>query len=189
MHIHIDSPDDPRPLPNAWRNVSGLNLLDQAALANLGWLPWIDAPAPAHDAMHERAVPSVQIEAGQARRVWTITRRPDEQIPTVDAIAEAAVARIKADCQRAIEARYPLWRQSNAMARAIELLDILRQRSLTDQEQAERAQIEAIRAWINAQRAKSDRLEADIAEIRASGVNDDEKRRTIGAISFTEASA
>jgi hypothetical protein len=32
--------DGPRGLPKAWKNISGLNLLPEADLIQLGWLPW-----------------------------------------------------------------------------------------------------------------------------------------------------
>ena len=36
--------DGPRGLPNSWRNISGLNLLNDASLKLHGWLPYIDNP-------------------------------------------------------------------------------------------------------------------------------------------------
>ena len=184
-YIHIDEPNRPRALPRAWRNVSGLHLLDAPALAALGWLPWVDDPRPAHDPLHERLIASVEIGAAEARRVWAVERRPEAEIPAVEAVAAEAVGRIKAGAGAAIEGRFPLWRQSNLMARAIELLDIRRDRPLTEAESAERDAIEAARDWIKRQRVESDRLETLVATIREGHDSDDEKRTAIAAVTFT----
>lgn len=186
-YIHTDAPDRPRALPRAWRNVSGLHLLPAADLAALGWLPWTDAPRPDHDAIHERLAAAVEITATEARRVWTIERRPAEEIPAVADAAAAAVARVKSGCGQVIEARYPLWKQANLMARAIELLDIRRDRVLTATEAAERDMIEAARDWIARQRAESDRLEAVVAAIVGGSDDDDAKRRALAGVAFAEA--
>lgn len=183
LYIHTDAPDRPRALPRAWRNVSGLHLLDAPALAALGWLPWVDDPRPDHDPLHERAVPGVEIGAAEARRVWSVERRED--IPGVEAMATKQIGRIKIECGRAIEGEYPLWKQANLMARAIELLDIRRDRVLTEAESAERDAIEAARDWIRRQRLESDRLEALVATIREGHDSDDEKRTAIAAVTFT----
>jgi hypothetical protein len=183
-YIHTDAPDRPRALPRAWRNVSGLDLLDAPALAALGWLPWIDAPRPAHDPIHERLVAGVEITEAAARRVWSVERRPEAEIQAVAAVAAEAVGRIKAGAGQAIEGRFPLWRQSNLMARAIELLDIRRDRVLTEAEAAERDAIEAARDWIKRQRAESDRLEAVAAALLAGEGDDDAKRRALAALGF-----
>ncbi|MFN3261622.1 MAG: hypothetical protein ACE37J_13780 [Pikeienuella sp.] len=183
-YVHIDAPDRPGPLPRAWRNVSGLHLLDAPALAALGWLPWVDDPRPAHDPLHERLVASVEITDAGARRVWAVERRPEAEIPAVEAVAAEAVVRIKAGAGAAIEGRFPLWRQSNLMARAIELLDIRRDRLLTEAEAVERDAIEAAREWIKRQRAESDRLEAAAAALLAGEGDDDAKRRALAALGF-----
>lgn len=182
LYIHTDAPETPRALPRAWRNVSGLHLLDAPALAALGWLPWVDAPAPEVDPIHERAVPGVEIGAAEARRVWSVERRED--IPGVEAMADRQIGRIKLECGRAIEGEYPLWKQANLMARAIELLDIRRDRPLTAAESAERDAIEAARDWIKRQRAESDRLEALVAALRDGEGDDDAKRRALSALGF-----
>lgn len=181
-YIHIDEPNRPRALPRAWRNISGLDRLDPPALAALGWLPWVDAPAPEVDPIHERAVPGVEIDETEARRVWSVERRED--IPGVEAMATKQIGRIKIECGRAIEGEYPLWKQANLMARAIELLDIRRDRLLTEAEIAERDAIEAARDWIKRQRVESNRLETLVATIREGHDSDDEKRTAIAALGF-----
>lgn len=189
LHIHIDEPNRPRALPRAWRNISGLDRLDPPARAALGWLPWVDDPRPAHDPLHERLVASAEITDAGARRVWAVERRPEAEIPAVEAVAAEAVVRIKAGAGAAIEGRFPLWRQSNLMARAIELLDIRRDRPLTEAESAERDAIEAARDWIKRQRAESDRLEALVAALRDGEGGEDEKRTAIAALGFAAVAA
>lgn len=43
LHCRVEDglvAEGPKPLPRAWRNVSGLNLLDEKSLAAHGWLPY-----------------------------------------------------------------------------------------------------------------------------------------------------
>lgn len=64
---------------------------------------------------------------------------------------------IKTAARQIILARYPEWRQANLTARAVELV------SLGETSGAEWQQMQAIWAWIKAVRARSDLLEADVA--------------------------
>ncbi len=90
---------------------------------------------------------------------------PANKTITMDSAAKLAVEQtqtvtaIKAECQRRIYARYPQTVQNNALARAIELADIKRERSLTAEEAQEEAALRAIRAWIKSMRNTSNQLE------------------------------
>lgn len=185
FYIHTDAPDRPRRLPRAWRNVSGLHLLSSEHLAALGWLPWSEAPRPEHDPLHERIVAAVEITATEARRTWSVERRPDAEIPSVAAVAAEAVERIKGECGRVIESTLPLWKQSNMTAEGVKLLDIRRTRPLTEAELARVETLEAAWGWLTRQRTESDRLEALVADYVADAIlSDDDKRRAIAALHF-----
>jgi len=90
-------------------------------------------------------------------------RRPEPQ-PTDAQIAAAALPAAKAAKKREIKqaarahilARYPEWKQTNLLARAVELV------SLGDLAGAEWTQMQAGWAWIQATRARSDLLESDV---------------------------
>ena len=91
-------------------------------------------------------------------------RRPEPQ-PTDAEIAAAALpaakaakkTEIKAAARAQILARYPEWQQANLLARAVELV------SVGDLSGPEWQQMQAGWAWIQAVRARSDLLEADVA--------------------------
>lgn len=69
---------------------------------------------------------------------------------------------IKAEARRRIVALYPDWKQTNMVARGVELQDIWRLNGeWTVQETAEAAALNAIWAWIKTVREASDDLELD----------------------------
>lgn len=181
-YVHTDDLSRPIRLPKSWRNVSGLNLLSAAELAALGWYPWQETPQPDHDAIHEYLESSVEIQGERAVQVWTQTRR--EIIPTVDQMVADQIGAIKTAAGEAILARLPYYRQLNFHQRAIELLDIRRQRELTEQELADHAHILAERDWLESIRTESNRLEAEVLTIAATDLSDDQKRTAISAIRF-----
>jgi hypothetical protein len=90
-------------------------------------------------------------------------RRPEPR-PTDAEIAAAALPAAQAAKKREIKqaarahilARYPEWKQTNLLARAVELV------SLGDLAGAEWTQMQAGWAWIQATRARSDLLESDV---------------------------
>lgn len=65
---------------------------------------------------------------------------------------------VKAEARRRILDRYPDWKQTNMLARSVEL--VKKGASLTPEETVESQQLEAVWAWIKAVRAASDQLEA-----------------------------
>jgi hypothetical protein len=153
-------------------------------LAEYGVLPVAPSQRPAHDPLHEQVSDAAAFVDGALTQVWTVTRRPE--IPTVEAVLAEAIARIKTRCGEVIEAAYPMWRQMNMQARAIQLLDIRRVRELTEAEAAERDSLEAAYAWLVRQRMESNRLEAVASAIAGGPDADDAKRRAITAIHFEE---
>lgn len=182
-YVHIDKPAQPRALPKAWHNVSGLNTLTDADLAVLGWFPWESTPQPAHDEIHEYLQSGTEINDGRAVQTWAVMRR--EHIPTVADIVVQQTAAIKAAAGDAIIARWPLHTQINLTARAAELLKIRNERPLTQEELGEQVFLEGVWAWINRQRAESNRLEASIAVVQADeALTDDEKRTAVHNVTF-----
>ena len=135
---------------------------------------------PEFDPIHERPQDSAAIDGAAVVQVWAVVRRDD--IPTVDDFAAAQLAQIKAVCGEVIIARLPIHRQLNYQQRAIELLDIRRERELTAAELAERDFIMGERDWLNALRAHCNDLEATIAAIVAGDDSDDAKRAAIAAL-------
>jgi hypothetical protein len=151
-------------------------------LAAFGMLPVTRTAPPEFDPLHERLQDGAAVNGDGVVQVWTVLRRDD--IPTVEDFAAAQIARIKADCGDAILVRLPIHRQLNYQQRAIELLDIRRERGLTAEEAAERDFIMVERDWLNAMRVESNRLEAAIVAAVDSDATDDVKRTTIAALIF-----
>ena len=183
-YVHTDDLSRPRHLPKSWRNVSGLHLLSDSELADLGWYPWENTPQPEHDEIHDYLAGSVEIQNGKAVQVWTPTRR--EAIPSVDQITSDAANAIKQAAGDTITSAYPIYKQINMTARAAQLLGIRNERPLTEDEIAEQHFLEAVLAWVTMQRSESNRLEAVIEAIRLDdALDNDIKRLNIRAITFT----
>lgn len=151
-------------------------------LAAFGMLPVTRTDPPAHDPIHERLQDSAALQDGAVVQVWTAVRRND--IPTVEDFAAEKIAQIKTACGEAILIRLPVHRQLNFQRRAIELLDIRRERELTQAEAAERDALTAERDWLEAMRAESNRLEDAVNAVVAGDDSDDEKRTAIAALTF-----
>lgn len=86
------------------------------------------------------------------------------------------IAAIKAIAQERIYAIVPAWKQTNLLARSIELLDIKEEREWTDEEIAQDAGIKALWAAV-----KAIRLASDVAE---AAVNAAKTIEEINAINF-----
>jgi hypothetical protein len=151
-------------------------------LAELGLVPVTPTERPAHDPLHERLQDSAAVEGDAVVQVWTAIRRDD--IPTVEDFAAEKITQIKTACGEAILIRLPVHRQLNFQRRAIELLDIRRERELTQAEAAERDALTAERDWLEAMRAESNRLEDAVNAVVAGDDSDDEKRTAIAALTF-----
>lgn len=85
------------------------------------------------------------------------TTRLATKAEVLAATQAAKRAAIKTAARQIILSRYPEWRQANLTARAVELI------SLEQTSGAEWQQMQSIWAWIQAVRARSDLLEADVA--------------------------
>lgn len=96
---------------------------------------------------------SQEIVVEQAR----VVRRTRHEAAAVD----AQKAAVKLECRRRILERFPDWKQTNMVARGVELQDLWRQNAAwTAGEQAEADALTAAWAWIKATRAASDVIEA-----------------------------
>lgn len=80
-------------------------------------------------------------------RTWIVNRRTRAE----------QVAAIKAEASRRIDARFPAWKQSNMMARMIELKSAA---TLSVEEQVEADAIGSVWAWIKKIRVRSNEFEA-----------------------------
>lgn len=73
---------------------------------------------------------------------------------------EVAKGYVKLEARRRIIARFPDWKQTNMVARGVELQNLFRLNGAwTEQEQAEAAALDAAWAWVKSVRMTSDALE------------------------------
>lgn len=85
-----------------------------------------------------------------------VTRTTHTAIPL-----ETQKLAVKNEARRRILARFPEWKQTNMVARSVELQDVWRKvGAWTAEEQAEADALAAAWAWIKAIRLRSDQLEA-----------------------------
>lgn len=68
-------------------------------------------------------------------------------------------AHVKAEASRRITARYPAWKQTNMLARGVELQNWRLNGSWTEAETAEAKALDAAWTWVRATRAASDEIE------------------------------
>ena len=109
--------------------------------------------------------PEIDFSVYSDGRSFDVRWLSDKPRPTDAEIAAAALpaaqaakrAAIKQAARQVILSRYPEWRQANLTARAVELV------SLNETSGPEWQQMQSIWAWIQAVRARSDLLEADVA--------------------------
>ena len=69
--------DGPRALPKVWRNVSGLNLLDDASLKIRGWLPCDDVPYPEYNKDTQHIMFEGIINEDTVTPVYTVVDFPE----------------------------------------------------------------------------------------------------------------
>lgn len=103
---------------------------------------------------------------------WVVDADTPEEAAAAQAFLDAwddvAVARarakaaVKAEAGRRIEAFAPLWRQSNLIARGVELTDKRVAGTITPAEEAEAAALRSLFGRIKAIRAASDAIEAGL---------------------------
>lgn len=69
----------PTNLPPSWRNVSGINLLSDAALLSYGWRPVVDVLAPLAP-WHKHGTPELVVNGSNVLRRFGAVALPDEKI-------------------------------------------------------------------------------------------------------------
>jgi len=114
------------------------------------WLPVEDTPGPDYPGKLETASAERVVTDGKVATLWTVARRPlPEQIQAV-----------KDEARRRILARFPEWKQTNMIARGVELTLAKLSGEWKANEQAEAAGLQAAWDWVNAVRSASDAIEA-----------------------------
>lgn len=111
------------------------------------WLPLETVVTYAENPLLRAETTVVVEENRYLRRVDGVRRDEAEQ-----------KALVKAEARRRILDRYPDWKQTNMLARSVEL--VKKGNTLTPEELTETQQLEAVWAWIKAVRTASDQLEA-----------------------------
>ena len=130
--------------------------------ANKGaWLPLtLRGGMPEYDPETEACEPSETIGADAVTEGWAIRDLVEAEL--VERVAQRRVA-IKVEARTRILAAYPDWKQTNMVARGVELQDAWRQNGeWTTGEQAEAAALQSAWTWIKAVRAASDALEISL---------------------------
>ncbi len=82
--------------------------------------------------------------------------------PPLDGFKAERITAIKSEAQERIYAIVPAWKQTNLLARSIELRDIKEERAWTTEEAAQDAGIKALWAAVKAVRSASDTAEAAV---------------------------
>jgi len=103
----------PGRLPKSWRNVSGLNLLNEAGLIALGWLPYIDVK-PEHNKDTQYITGTRVISADAVTMNNVVNDYTAEQMATRIASAkESRKTVIRQSCETRIFSVYPQTMQTN----------------------------------------------------------------------------
>lgn len=118
-------------------------------------IAWDGVTPYAHDE-NCTVVPSENLRAGEYINGFSA---PQEEI---DSAKLERITQIKAEAQERIYAIVPAWKQTNLIARSIELRDIKDERAWTEIEAAEDTAIRAIWAQVRAIRAASNTAEAAV---------------------------
>ena len=83
-YFHIEDgaiEEGPRKLPDGWRNVSGLHLLDAAGLKDKGWLPEVQVGFEPFDARTQiRSSPTFKINADNVTSTYTIRSKTSDEV-------------------------------------------------------------------------------------------------------------
>ena len=83
QYCHIENnviDEGPKPIPTAWRNISGLHYLDVAKLKALGWLP-VRYVNEAHDpAVQVRTGPVYAIETDEVVATYTVRDKTAQEL-------------------------------------------------------------------------------------------------------------
>jgi hypothetical protein len=86
----------PKALPKSWKNISGLNLMDDVSLAALGWLPWrvVDAGSPGQDWVETS--PTVELKSTEIVETKTYRQKTQEEIEIERQLASVANKSLRA---------------------------------------------------------------------------------------------
>lgn len=74
--------DGPRRLPSSWRNVSGLDLQDDAGLISLGWLPYVDEK-PAYNPDTQYLTSEKTINSDNVTETYTVNDYTSGELGTI----------------------------------------------------------------------------------------------------------
>lgn len=141
----------PRRLPRSWRNISGLHLLDDAKLAELGWLPvlLVDLGGDVHeDTTYEVGADSVT--ATKIYRAFSPQEIADQEA--------AQAARIKQAARDLISTHIPIEDQVTMIRRGVSLERKDRRGQANAAEQAEILQLETVSQWADDVHSEAKRL-------------------------------
>jgi|TARA_R100001530_G_scaffold33102_1_gene26019 hypothetical protein len=162
-----------KPLPRAWRNISGLDKASTGELKSWGWLPIVYVNEAYTPVTQVRTGPTgcnigdaVPVGADEVTGVYALRDKTQQE---VDVDREQAVIRIKAEAGRRILLIVPEWKQRNLLSEAVVLLDKGRAQ-WTPEEVAMWAVGEVMWLQAKAIRAKSDELESQVATMSAEGL-------------------
>jgi hypothetical protein len=80
--------EGPRSLPTSWGNTSGFNLMPEAELRQLGWLPWrfIEAPSPGPDWIQTTS--AIEVSQTEVTETKAYRQKTDKEI--ADELAQKA---------------------------------------------------------------------------------------------------
>jgi len=112
--------------------------------------PLVQSPPPNFNAALEVRTMTYAVSQADVLEVWLVARQG----------AEAQKAAVDAEASRRILAVLPSWKQTNMIARSVELQQIAAARALSADELGEHAAMAAAWAWVKAVRAASNVLNA-----------------------------
>ena len=105
--------EGPRTLPKNWKNISNLNVLSDARLKALGWLPVLEVKPDYDPRIQSRSGPALTVEADQVTAVWTVAERPLAEVQ------ESLVANLSRQTGDDIAQAAPVEEQINAILAAL----------------------------------------------------------------------
>lgn len=114
------------------------------------WVNVVDDRPVINNLTHNLSGPVIIVEQNQVVRRWSAIPRPHSEVQST----------IREEARRRILERYPDWKQTNMVARGVELQDIWRRvGTWTPEEQAEADALKSAWDWISEVRASSNQIE------------------------------
>jgi hypothetical protein len=106
MYSFVDKgiPGAPQQLPNSWRNISNLSVLDDNKLLELGWYPVVEEKDPINPDLEKYIGPTYVLEDDHVASVWAIepltaddkqARRLERYLSETDPLKAEAEAELK----------------------------------------------------------------------------------------------